>query len=221
MFELLVCGEVVPVSRRVKVLILLLSVLLVVALVLAPGMGYFLVVGDETGEADVVMVLMGSIPDRVLEAADIYLEGKAGEVLIVQSFSEASAPLAARGAVLPGQAELARDVLVQLGVPGEVITVLPGQAQSTRDEALIFREYLEDNPQVNRVMLVTSSFHSRRSRAIFERFCGGLDGTVSFTSRPSSYDSFQPERWWTDRESAKRIFMEYTKLAHFYIIERW
>jgi uncharacterized SAM-binding protein YcdF (DUF218 family) len=201
--------------------LVLFALILILLLWVVPGMGHYLVVEDPLEEADLIVVLMGSVPARVLEAADIYGEGFARELVMVQSFVEAAEELARRGVVIPGHAELTRDAAVQMGVPESRITILPGGARSTKEEALVLREYLDQNSEIERVILVTSSFHSRRTKIIFERFCGGLPQDLQFMSRPSKYDTFQPERWWFDRESAKMIVLEYLKLGHFYLLERW
>lgn len=208
------------ISRNKVLLIIILTVIALVVWI-APGMGHYLVVEDPLAEADILVVLMGSVPARVLEAADIYGQGYARELVMVQSFAEAAEELARRGVVIPGQAELTRDAAMALGVPENRVTILPGGAKSTKDEALVFADYLKEHPDVAKVILVTSSFHSRRTKVIFERFCGGLAQDVQFISRPSKYDAFQPQRWWLDRESAKLVVLEYLKLGHFYLVERW
>jgi uncharacterized SAM-binding protein YcdF (DUF218 family) len=209
------------VIRRNKGLLVIILILIAVVLWVVPGLGHYLVIEDPLAEADILVILMGSVAARVLEAADIYGAGYAREVLLVRSFAEAEDVLAERGVFIPGQADLTRDAAVQMGVPESRITVLPGGAKSTRDEALIVREYLRENPDIDTVILVTSSFHTRRTKAIFERFCGNLKREITFISRASGYDSFQPEGWWRDRESAKQVLLEYLKLGHFYLWERW
>ncbi|MDZ4132548.1 MAG: YdcF family protein [Dethiobacteria bacterium] len=207
--------------RRDKIILIVILTLIALIVWITPMMGYYLVVEDPLEEADLIVVLMGSVPARVLEAADIYGEGFARELVMVQSFVEAADELSRRGVVIPGHAELTRDAAIQMGVPESRIKILPGGARSTKDEALVLREYLEQNSEIERVILVTSSFHSRRTKIIFERFCGGLAQDVQFMSRPSKYDSFQEQHWWFDRESAKMVMLEYLKLGHFYLLERW
>lgn len=208
-------------TRKSKVLLVLLVIAVVLLVWAVPRMGHYLVVDDPLEEADLMVILMGSVPARVLEAADVYGEGFAREVVLVRSFTEAEDTLEERGVVIPGQADLTRNAAVQLGIPESRITVLPGGAESTKDEAIIVRDYLVNSPEIEAVILVTSSFHSRRTKAIFERFCGDLERDTIFISRASSYDSFQAEGWWRDRESAKQVLLEYLKLAHFYLWERW
>lgn len=190
-------------------------------LLLAPQLGFFLIADDQLSEADVLVVLMGSIADRALEAADVYNEGYAPEILICRSFSESADILAEKGISLPDQAELTRQVLVELGVPAAVITILPGQARSTYGEALIIRDYLTGRDDVEVIILITSSYHSKRAKHVFTQVLGMLDRDIVIISRDSRYDSFQPHQWWRDRESAKRLVQEYQKLAYFYLWERF
>ena len=208
-------------TRKSIVFLVILALVIALLIWAVPRMGHYLVVDDPLEEAEVIVVLMGAVPPRVLEAADIYREGFARELLLVQSFMEAEEELSAWGIFVPGHAELTREAAVQLGVPDSRITILPAEARSTKDEALMIRDYLRENTQIDAVILVTSSFHSRRAKLIFERFCGDLDQEVIFLSRASSYDTFQAQHWWRDRQSAKWVVLEYLKLAYFYLWERW
>jgi uncharacterized SAM-binding protein YcdF (DUF218 family) len=208
-------------NRVVKIAATLVALALLFALLVVPRMGTFLVVDHEPVEADAIVILMGSVPTRVLEAVELYDEGYADQIIVVHSYAEAEEILAARGVIYPGDAELTRMVAEELGVPGENISILPGQARSTKDEAAVIRAYLEEKSDINSLILVTSSFHTRRTFKIFERALNGLEREVNLIIQASSYDSFQAEAWWRDRQSAKMVVFEYLKLAYFYIWERW
>lgn len=190
-------------------------------LLVVPRMGTFLVVNHEPVEADAIVILMGSVPARVLEAVDLYKDGYADQIIVVHSYAEAEEILAVRGVIYLGDAELTKMVALELGVPGERISILPGQARSTKDEAAVIRVYLEENSDVNSLMLVTSRFHTRRTLKIFEQALNSLEREINLISQASSYDSFQTESWWRDRQSAKMVVLEYLKLAYFYAWERW
>jgi hypothetical protein len=38
---------------------------------------------------------------------------------------------------------------------------------------------------------------------------------------PSKYSGFNAKKWYTHRESAKQVFMEYVKITSFLLIEQW
>lgn len=73
-----------------------------------------------------MVILMGSVPARALEGADLNRKGFAHGAIGVQTYVESEELLAGRGVQIPGQAELTRDALAQLGVPESRIEVLPG-----------------------------------------------------------------------------------------------
>ncbi len=208
--------------KRIALYILLILALVVIfSLAVIPEMGNFLIVDDHLVRADVIVVLMGSLADRSLEAADLYHSGYADEILFGNELIEGLEMLKARGINVPESAEILSYVLVELGVPVEAIKVLPGQALSTFEEAHIVGDYLKERQDIKNVILVTSSYHTRRSKLTFESVFKKLGLEVTVLSRPSQYSLFRPERWWADRESAKVIVQEYQKLAFFWFWERY
>jgi uncharacterized SAM-binding protein YcdF (DUF218 family) len=54
---------------------------------------------------------------------------------------------------------------------------------------------------VKRVLLVTASFHSRRSAIVFHLFCPG----IQFISVPASDPYYHPDTWWMDASSQRPI----------------
>lgn len=56
---------------------------------------------------------------------------------------------------------------MQLEVPEEKITVLPGDALSTQDETIQVREYLKSEPDIDSLIIVTSKSHSGQAKKIF------------------------------------------------------
>jgi len=208
-------------SNRVKISLTIFVVILILAFILVPRMGVFLVVDHELREADAMVVLMGSVPVRTLEAVDLYEEDYSEKMLLVRSSPGGRELLEEKGITLPGHAEQTEMVANELGVEEENIVVLEGGAGSTREEAIIIKSYLEEETEIESLILVTSSFHTRRSYAIFSNIFDTLERDIELISRASRYDAFQAKRWWKDRESAKQVAFEYLKLAHFYGWERF
>ena len=208
-------------SKKIKVLIIAAVLFLLLTFSIIPHMGTYLVAEHDLAQADALVILMGSVPARALEGADVYLGGFVDKVIVVQTYIESEELLAERGVQIPGQAELTRDALVQMGVPQRQIEVLPDGVRSTWEEAQAVCSYLADNREIETLVLVTSSFHTRRTFIIFERACRNLGRDVELIIRPSSYDSFQADSWWQDRESAKLVVLEYMKLAYFLAWEQW
>ena len=93
-----------------------LAALVAVALL---GAGRLLVVADPLPpRADAIVILAGSVPDRTLEAADLYRAGLAPRVVVTRErLPRGQAALRARGVHLPESDELTATALRELGVP--------------------------------------------------------------------------------------------------------
>lgn len=187
---------------------------------MAPRLGHLLVAEDQL-KSGVVVILMGSIPDRVLEAVDVYQDDFAEKIVFVRSYMSGYDKLVERGVTIPGNADISKLAVVELGVPEDIIVLLDGNAQSTKDEAIHVREYLRENTDINTIVLVTSKYHSARSKRTFVKVLKKLDREIEVLSRPSKYDDFNPDRWWKKREDAKRVVLEYLKLMHFFAWEQF
>ena len=74
-----------------------------------------------------------------------------------------------RGVKIISHTSQAVSSLVALGVPADSITVLPGDARSTLDEAVIVRNYIVSNPDIDTLILVSSPYHLRRASMIFRK----------------------------------------------------
>lgn len=207
--------------KHKKVVLLMLLLIFVVSLVFfIRRAGENLVVSHDFDSADMIMVLMGPIPDRVLQAADLYHRGVAPKIVFCNDHMPGSLQLADYGIFLENAADIAKKTLLQLGVPDSVIHVLEHVTASTQDEAMVLREYLAGHPEIRSVVLVTSSYHSKRTYRIFSKAVsrGGLDVQIYASDNP--YTNFYQRRWWRDRPSAAMVLLEYLKLLNFYLIEQ-
>ena len=77
--------------------------------------------------------------------------------------------------------------LVTLGVPKERILV-ETESRTTPDEATVIKDMLTAHP-VDRVVLVTSQFHMRRSVGTFK--AAGIDVIPAIVREPQAFDT-----WW-------------------------
>ncbi len=200
---------------------LLLLLLFVASLVFSIRYaGENLVVSHDFDSADMIMVLMGPIPDRVLQAADFYHRGVAPKVVFCNDHQPGSLQLAEHGIFLENTADIAKKTLLQLGVPDSVIHVLDQFTASTQDEAVVLRNYLAGHPEIRSVVLVTSSYHSKRTYRIFNKAVSRAGLEVEIYASANPYTNFRQRRWWRDRPSAAMVLLEYLKLLNFYLIEQ-
>lgn len=204
-------------SVRRALVVVGLIVLVGLALFL-PAAGRFLVVADTPEQADAIVVLAGSYPDRVFEAVELYRQGLAPRILLCREVENSGYRRAAElGVSIPRPSDINRAVAEQLGVPASAVEVLDRFGDSTYSEAeAVIDEALRRG--YHTILLVTSKYHSRRAAAIY-RFLAA--GHVKFIMRPARDDDFQSEGWWRDRISTRRLIIEYQKMLHFQLIDRW
>lgn len=182
--------------------------------------GKWLVKEDVPPHADAIVLLMGSFPERVLEAADLYHEGKAGRMLIVYESMGPYMMLESRGAGVIRTTQQANDAAVALGIPADSITMLPGDARSTIDEAIAVRAYLKDKPAIDTLILVSSPAHMRRSSMIFNSALRNVQAPVYVGCCPSTYSGFNPEKWWRRREDIQSVLSELVKICSYQMLEK-
>ncbi len=94
--------------------------MLVLLAVLFRYAGVGIVAIDSPEKGDLIIVLMGSGPDRILGAVDLYEQGYAPCIVMVENWQPGYELLQPRGVDLPPDAELAAMAGVELGVPEEV-----------------------------------------------------------------------------------------------------
>jgi len=199
-------------------LILTASVSLVFRETLLRKAGGFLVVDEELRPADAIVMLSGSIPDRILEVVDLYQEGWAPRIVLTQ---EGPLPgldaLRAKGASLPEHHELNLSVAAQLGVPRAAITLVDTPAWSTVTEAHALLAFLRQ-AELRTVLLVTSKGHTRRAAMTYRALA---HPDITIVVRASRHDPFDPDHWWKRRPYVRRVVIEYLKLANYLLVDRW
>ncbi len=191
---------------------LLLSPLVLVLLAAAacPYAGRLLVIDEPLQPADAIVVMAGPRSVRVLEGVDLYRAGLAPHIVLTAGIVEqAEIELRARGIRFPAEAEIARDIMVQLGVPASAITVLPKSVDNTADEAFEVRTLVSAR-QWTHIIVVTSRYHTRRTRFAFHREFRGLPVRVQV--KGSRYDGASPDDWWKHRADLRYVVSEWQKL---------
>jgi uncharacterized SAM-binding protein YcdF (DUF218 family) len=153
-------------------------------------------------------VLTGGEETRPFVAAGLYNRGLVKEVLVPRLRPTADAA----DGITPPDSDLIRDVLIRRGVPADRITLLPGEVNSTADEAAALARFLDDHPDAT-VAIVTSDFHTRRARSIFGRALGPRAGQVNFVAAPT--DRFSAADWWQTERGFETYVGETAKTAYY------
>ncbi len=97
-----------------------------------------------------------------------------------------------------------------------LVSVCPFEEDSTITETLYVAKCLEQfHPQ--RVLLVTSDFHTARALSIFTHRLPQYQWSVA----AAKDDRLFGQRWWQHREWAKIVFLEWLKVAWWNVVDRW
>jgi uncharacterized SAM-binding protein YcdF (DUF218 family) len=168
----------------------------------------FLDVTEPPHRSDAVFVLGGGADSRPFVAAALYRAGLTPRVLVpVTRLSSANDD----ELVVPEHDLIVR-VLRTRGVPPEAISLLPGDVDSTEDEARALAAYLSCRPATT-VAVVTHGYHTRRARLIFSHHLGDQFEQVKFVAVPT--DFFDASNWWRNEDGLLIYSSEYLKFVSF------
>ena len=171
---------------------------------------------DPLAPADAIAVLGGGRLDRVVEAADLFAAGYAPIVLLTRMPEvPIIAELQARGLDVSTELELRLGYLEALGVPRDATTVLQRVVESTQAEAELIAEWAESR-QFGRIIVVTTGFHTSRTRFVFDRTLRGRPTEILV--RPSSTSGIGPTTWWHTRSHRRDGLIELQKYAYYRVM---
>ena len=166
-----------------------------------------LLVVDQPASSDVIVVLAGETDRRPATAVELLSRGYAPRVLL-------DVPSQARIYEFT-QIELAKKYVQSLPQASS-ISICPIEGLSTRDESHDVAKCLASEPG-DRVLIVTSEFHTRRSLSIFRHEVKGRIFSVAAASDATQFGT----RWWTHRQWAKTCLDEWLRVAWWSAVERW
>ena len=154
------------------------------------------IVNEPAAKADAIVVLSDDnfYADRATHAAELFRQGAAPVVVASGRRLRPSA----------GIVELMMHDLVERGVPKDSVISLPHDAENTREEAATIARFAADH-HWKKLIIVTSNFHTRRARYIFQKVVpAGMETSVA-SARDGDFD---PEHWWEKRKSTKEFLGE-------------
>ncbi len=164
--------------------------------------GQFWVVDDAPQPSDAIIILSDDNywGDRASRAAELFHDGWSSRVVASGRFLRPYASMA----------EIIDKDLVSHGVPEQNILRFTHHSDSTFEEALALRDLIAQRGW-QKVIVVTSNYHTRRTRYICRNvFSPGVDLRV-IAARDKDFD---PESWWTNRIGRKIFLHELLGMAY-------
>lgn len=174
-----------------------------------------LIVKSEVASADAIVVLSGSSTyvERTAWAAKLYREGRAPIVVVTNDGLISGWDQ--REQRNPYYYELAMRRLQDAGVPSDRIQIVSGAAAGTYEESLQIREFATSH-KLNRLLVVTSAYHSRRALWSMHRAFEGTGIQIGIDSPPPGWQTPSRWLWWSRRWGWKVVGGEYVKMVYYW-----
>ncbi len=191
-------------------LMLCTAALVVVEVILARGLGTWLVAVDPLVTSDAIFVLDGRSPHRELEAAALYRAGWAPRVVVTRPRSDLAEDVRREFGLETEQENVSR-TLRRTGLPETAIVRLDRIVENTEQELQADFDYAKAQG-FRRVILVSSPYHTRRIRVIWR---SRFEREVAATIRATRYERVDAARWWRSRRSLEDVAHEVAGIANF------
>jgi len=195
----------------------LFGVLFIAAIGSAAGLYFvadWLSVADAPQKADAIVVLGGGF-ERSFQAADMYHKGLARRIYVSAPAREHQHELLDEAGIpYPREADIVRQVLIKKGVPASAIETMGKDLISTAAEAQAARALFPK--RAPRLLVVTSAYHLRRARMIFQDALPAADIRLIATS----YDPL-PQAWWKNQNAARNVLLELAKICFYQLGGRY
>lgn len=205
------------IAKIAKKACLCIAIIAIIWVPLACFLGQWLVVEKPLEKADAIFVLAGSANyvERNTEAARLYKLGAAPKILLSNDGLQGGWDNVRQRN--PYFVERAKWLLLENGVPETDIVILPDRINGTDDEADALVRHLQQNPYRS-VLLVTSSFHTRRALWTFTRTINNINLTTEIgVQSPSTTNGMHSYTfWWTNRDGLRSTISEYLKFIYYH-----
>ncbi len=163
----------------------------------------WLMVQDPLVHADAIVILSGGLPERALEAANVYKAGYADQVWISPPISPVE-ELKAMNISFLGEDFYNEKVLLAKGVPADAIRILERPSANTEEEVREISETLRAN-HFHQAIVVTSKPHTRRVRTIWRKLIGSDPRLLVRFATTDPYDGAQ---WWRHTHDSLDVVRE-------------
>lgn len=166
------------------------------------------IVEDVPARATAIVILGGGPEYRPSAAARLYRDGWAPLVLVPRV---APSPLEELG-VVSSEEGLTLAALDRLGVPQDAIESYGRDVTSTHDEAQAVKAWARGRT-IDRLLIPTDPFHTRRVNWDFEKSLPGVDVRVVPTRAPR----YDPGQWWQQEEGLIAFQNEAIKWLYYHV----
>ncbi len=201
-------------SRRRRTLVIGVVGALILWSSLAFIAAKLLIVQADLASADAIVVLSGpgTYVERTDWAAKLYHERRAPLVMVSnEGLLSGWSPNDDRNLYFY---ELAARRLQQHGVATKDIRVVSDIGAGTYQESMRLCDYAAAE-KLNRILIVTSAYHSRRALWSIQRACKNKPIQIGMESPPPGWQTPAPASWWLHRSGWRLVAGEYVKMIYY------
>ena len=201
-------------KKRWVQFLVIVSIFLFLAIVfrnsILRGMGNFLIKEDAIEKCDAIVVLSGNAMDRATEAALLYKQGIAKQIICTGGNQTGDFQVMH---LKEKESDISKFRLLEMGIPDSVITVIH-QGTSTLEEGQVMLDYCKTH-QLKSCLIVSSKFHTRRINFVFDKKFKNT--TVKFLVHGAPPLNYELERWWNGEDGLLAVYDEYVKLVYYHL----
>ena len=183
-------------------------IMVIIAGVLFSLAGVFLVRKDRLKSSDALVILSGGGEERLEYGASLYDAGIARRIILTET--DDIKPGTSESMAVVNMGELAS----RFSIDKSRILITRKTSTSTYEEAKAVLELMSDR-EWKSMVVVTDSFHSRRTGLIFASIFKGSGIRISIQPVDVPGYWYNPITWWWKAESRSATFMEYVKIFYF------
>jgi len=177
---------------------------------LLTGLAHAWVVDEPLTKADAIVVLGGRPDLRPFEAAQLFHQGLATQILYMDVKLDPAAELH----ITQSEREVTHKVLLSQGVPETAMTAIGDGVTSTFDESVAVRAWAETN-HAKSLIIPTDLSHTRRVRWLFRRQLNGIGTKVELHAiTPKEYSI---TNWWRREQGLIAFQNEVIKSVYYQI----
>jgi hypothetical protein len=162
---------------------------------------------DDPQKSDVILVLAGETELRPARALELLSQGYGAKLIL-------DVPAQPRFYGF-SQAELAQKFIATYP-QSERISICPITGLSTREESRDAASCLAGSG-ARRVLLVTTSFHTRRALSIFRKELPAYEFSIAAVNDARQFGI----NWWSNRQWAKVNVEEWMRMVWWQCVDRW
>jgi uncharacterized SAM-binding protein YcdF (DUF218 family) len=186
--------------------IILAFAILIIVLTITTVLGHALIENDTIQTADAIVVIGGDHkPERIKRAVELYQQGLAPIVII------SAGTLVIEGGQEMHEAQVMQRQAIVAGLPENVI-LIENQSKSTYENAKFTKPILEQQ-NAKSILLVTSTFHRRRAKQIFN---DAFTPEIAISVQPAE-SNWWARFWILNPDSMYVVLYEYKNWALYWL----